>query len=80
MKSSRIPGFYKKTVEERRELLRRCIEFSDEDLSVLSSQEALPIETADKMIENVIGTFPLTFRIRIEFPNKRERLYYTYGS
>jgi hydroxymethylglutaryl-CoA reductase len=67
MKSSRIPGFYKKTVEERRELLREALEFSEDDLRVLSSQEALPIETADKMIENVIGTFPLPLGLGLNF-------------
>ncbi|WP_047986586.1 hydroxymethylglutaryl-CoA reductase, degradative [Ornithinibacillus californiensis] len=67
MKSSRIPGFYKKTVEERRELLREALEFSEDDLMVLSSHEALPIETADKMIENVIGTFPLPLGLGLNF-------------
>jgi hydroxymethylglutaryl-CoA reductase len=67
MKSSRIPGFYKKTVEERRELLREALEFEDNELNILSSQEALPIETADKMIENVIGTFPLPLGLGLNF-------------
>ncbi|HAM79509.1 hydroxymethylglutaryl-CoA reductase, degradative [Ornithinibacillus bavariensis] len=67
MKSSRIPGFYKKTVEERKELLREALELSEEDLGVLSSNEALPIETADKMIENVVGTFPLPLGLGLNF-------------
>lgn len=67
MKSSRIPGFYKKTVEERRELLQEALDFSDGELSALSSGEALPIETADKMIENVIGTFPLPLGLGLNF-------------
>ncbi|MFS0674927.1 hydroxymethylglutaryl-CoA reductase, degradative [Ornithinibacillus sp. 179-J 7C1 HS] len=67
MKSSRIPGFYKKTVEERRELVREALDLSEDDLSVLSSLEALPIETADKMIENVIGTFPLPLGLGLNF-------------
>jgi hydroxymethylglutaryl-CoA reductase len=67
MKSSRIPGFYKKTVKERRELLREALELSEEDLGVLSSNEALPIETADKMSENVVGTFPLPLGLGLNF-------------
>lgn len=67
MKSSRIPGFYKKTVEERRELLQEALNFSDGELSALTSEEALPIETADKMIENVIGTFPLPLGLGLNF-------------
>ncbi|WP_010099570.1 hydroxymethylglutaryl-CoA reductase, degradative [Ornithinibacillus scapharcae] len=67
MKSSRIPGFYKKTVEERRELLQEALNFSDDELSALFSEDALPIETADKMIENVIGTFPLPLGLGLNF-------------
>lgn len=67
MKSSRIPGFYKKTVKERRELLSQALELSEEDVQVLSSNEALPIETADKMIENVVGTFPLPLGLGLNF-------------
>lgn len=67
MRSSRIPGFYKRTVEERRELLQEALELSEDDLSVLTSQEALPIDTADKMIENVIGTFPLPLGLGLNF-------------
>ncbi|WP_047980540.1 hydroxymethylglutaryl-CoA reductase, degradative [Ornithinibacillus contaminans] len=67
MKSSRIPGFYKKTVEERRELLNETIGLTEDDLAVLSSRQALPIETADKMIENVVGTFPLPLGLGLNF-------------
>ncbi|SET81533.1 3-hydroxy-3-methylglutaryl-coenzyme A reductase [Oceanobacillus limi] len=67
MSSSRIPGFYNKNVEERRELLAKQHKISDEELNILNTKEALPIGTADKMIENVIGTFPLPLGLGLNF-------------
>ncbi|GAB3062907.1 hydroxymethylglutaryl-CoA reductase, degradative [Virgibacillus ainsalahensis] len=67
MKTSRIPGFYNKSVDERRELLKDLHTFSDEEMAALSSKESLPAETADKMIENVIGTFSLPLGLGLNF-------------
>ncbi|OZU87502.1 hydroxymethylglutaryl-CoA reductase, degradative [Virgibacillus indicus] len=66
MKTSRIPGFYKMTVEARRELLEEMHSFSNDDKEILS-KEALSTETADKMIENVIGTFSLPLGLGLNF-------------
>ena len=66
MKTSRIPGFYKMTVEERRALLEDMHTFFNEEKEIFS-REALPAETADKMIENVIGTFPLPLGLGLNF-------------
>ncbi|GAA0594232.1 hydroxymethylglutaryl-CoA reductase, degradative [Virgibacillus siamensis] len=67
MKTSRIPGFYNKTVEERRELLTAMESFTEDEMDILFSKEPLPTETADKMIENVIGTFPLPLGLGLNF-------------
>ena len=67
MKSSRIPGFYNMTVEERRELLAKLYTLSEDDVKSLYSNEPLSIETADKMIENVVGTFPLPLGLALNF-------------
>ncbi|MUK89332.1 hydroxymethylglutaryl-CoA reductase, degradative [Ornithinibacillus sp. L9] len=67
MNSSRIPGFYNKTVEERRELLANKNMLTDEDIESLFTSDPLPLETADKMIENVIGTFPLPLGLGLNF-------------
>lgn len=73
MNTSRIPGFYNKTVEERRELLKEIHAFSDEENADLSSTVPLSTETADKMIENVIGTYPLPLGLGLNFLiNKKE--------
>lgn len=67
MKSSRIPGFYNMTVEQRRELLTEICTLSEEDVNSLYRKEPLSIETADKMVENVIGTFPLPLGLALNF-------------
>ncbi|PAV28183.1 hydroxymethylglutaryl-CoA reductase, degradative [Virgibacillus profundi] len=67
MNTSRIPGFYNMTVEERRELLMDMHTFTEEEKAHFFSGEALPAETADKMIENVIGTFPLPLGLGLNF-------------
>ncbi|MFC3041759.1 hydroxymethylglutaryl-CoA reductase, degradative [Virgibacillus xinjiangensis] len=67
MKSSRIPGFYNKPMEERRELLAELAALNETETAVLSSGEPLPAATADKMIENVIGTFPLPLGLGLNF-------------
>ncbi|GGB35589.1 hydroxymethylglutaryl-CoA reductase, degradative [Virgibacillus dakarensis] len=67
MKTSRIPGFYNMTVEKRRELLASMQLFNDEQLNNLRKAESLPLGTADNMIENVIGTFPLPLGLGLNF-------------
>ncbi len=66
-KSSAISGFYKLTPAER---LRKVKEFSEltvEEASVLANTGSLPMETADRMIENVVGAFPLPLGIGVNF-------------
>jgi hydroxymethylglutaryl-CoA reductase len=60
-KSSRLPGFYKLSPEERLERVREIAGLGEDDLEVLRKTGSLDIGTASRMIENVIGTmeFPL---------------------
>src|SRR5699024_7769012 len=67
MKTSRIPAFHNMTVEERRALVAKMHTFSDEEINDLFSTEPLPVETADKMIENVVVTFPLPLGLGLNF-------------
>ena len=57
---SSISGFYKMSIEERRELLKKLGYLTDEDIQSLNSG-GLEISVAEKMIENVIGiiSYPL---------------------
>lgn len=65
--SSRIPGFYKMTIPERKTyLIERC-GLNQESADQLMSGDSLPEATADNMIENVIGTFGLPLAVGLNF-------------
>ncbi|MEJ8777760.1 hydroxymethylglutaryl-CoA reductase, degradative [Pseudogracilibacillus sp. ICA-222130] len=65
--SSRIPGFYKMTVEERKEHISTIFQLDDAAKSQLNDRVNLPENIADKMIENVIGTFSLPLGLGLNF-------------
>jgi hydroxymethylglutaryl-CoA reductase len=65
--SSRIPGFYKMTVQERKQHMIDLCKLDGEAASQLLQPISLPEETADHMIENVIGTFSLPFAVGLNF-------------
>src|SRR5699024_7073540 len=67
MTTSRIPGFYNMDVAERRKILTDMELFTDEETEYLFSKEPLKVETADNMIENVIGTYPLPLGLGLNF-------------
>lgn len=62
-KSSRIPGFHQMGLAQRIEVLKEFAELSDEDVSLLGKSAVLGMETAERMIENVVGTFELPLGI-----------------
>ncbi len=65
MKTSRLPGFYNLSIEERRKILKEFAELSEEEIKLL--ENSLTTELADKMIENVIGVFPLPLGVAVNF-------------
>jgi hydroxymethylglutaryl-CoA reductase len=67
VRSSRLAGFYRLSVEERREALREVCELSDEAMDALADGGALTEEAADHMIENVIGRFTLPLGLATNF-------------
>jgi hydroxymethylglutaryl-CoA reductase len=62
-KTSRIPGFHKFSVEERLKIVRDFAELTEDEVALLNKRGHLDIQTADRMIENVIGTFELPLGI-----------------
>ena len=68
MNDSRIPGLFKKRVAARLEVLveRGFIDSGDVRL-LLRSPGVLPLEVADKMVENVIGVFGLPMAVATNF-------------
>ena len=71
--SSEVPGFYKKKPSERLEYVKKFANLSDEETAAIGGYGALGEETANRMIENVVGTFPLPLGIAANFMvNKKE--------
>jgi hydroxymethylglutaryl-CoA reductase len=66
-RTSRIPGFYKLTVEERLRIVAEFAGLSEEEVELLRKYAALDRDTANRMIENVIGTFQLPLGIAVNF-------------
>jgi len=66
MTNSRIPGFYNLTIEERRAKLAEAADRTPEDLLPFTTG-GLSAESADHMIENVIGMYSLPIGIGLNF-------------
>ena len=67
MSSSRIPAFYRLTVEERRRKLAEALGLGPAELETLTAADALPLDVADIMVENAVGTFALPFGVALNF-------------
>jgi hydroxymethylglutaryl-CoA reductase len=65
--SSRFPQFYKKSMDDRLAVLADYANLTEEELSALSSQGALTLEQADKMVENAIGIYSLPLGLGLNF-------------
>ena len=66
-KSSAISGFYKLTPKERLSKVQEFAGLTDEEFTLIQNTGSLPMEVADRMIENVIGAFPLPLGIGVNF-------------
>ena len=64
---SRLPNFRTLTPSQRRTHIVNAASLTAEEEALLSKPDALSIERADGMIENVIGTFELPFAIAGNF-------------
>jgi hydroxymethylglutaryl-CoA reductase len=65
-RTSRFPEFYKKSVAQRRQYLHEQVGLSAEAQRYLQDG-TLPIDLADRMTENVIGTFALPLSLGLNF-------------
>jgi hydroxymethylglutaryl-CoA reductase len=65
--SSRLPGFYKDPVEERLETVAAAANLTDEEKAILGAAAGLDTDTADHMIENVVGLHSLPLGIATNF-------------
>ncbi|MFW2405805.1 MAG: 3-hydroxy-3-methylglutaryl-CoA reductase, partial [Gammaproteobacteria bacterium] len=68
MAGSRIPHFYKMSIDERVRAVHERGMLSDQDFESLVSGEAtLGVAAADKMIENVIGVLGMPIGLGLNF-------------
>lgn len=65
--NSRLKGFYKLTVEERRQLVTESCNLRPEQTAALANNGELNDDAADRMIENVIGTMSLPVGVATNF-------------
>lgn len=74
-KSSLISGFYKLSPKQRLSAVKEFADLTDEETELLQKTGCLPMDLADRMIENVVGAFPLPLGIGTNFlVNKRDYL------
>lgn len=67
MKTSSYSGFFKLSVDERRNEVAEFASLTEEEAAVLASADSLDMDKADHMIENVIGRFALPMGVAINF-------------
>ncbi len=66
MVSSRIPGFYKLSLDQRRRVTAERLDLTQVEMTSLDAG-GIDRDTADKMIENVVGAYTLPFALGLNF-------------
>jgi hydroxymethylglutaryl-CoA reductase len=64
-RTSRLPGFYKVTVQERRALVGEATGADPADIERSLDCGGLDAEVADKFVENVLGTYALPYGVTL---------------
>ena len=67
VKTSSISGFYKLSPQKRLALVKDFAGLSDEECALLQDTGSLPLDLADRMIENVIGAVAVPLGIGVNF-------------
>ncbi len=74
-RTSELSGFYKLTPKERVQFVKEFASLTEEEVEILQSPGALKLELANRMIENVVGAFPVPLGIAVNFLiNERDYL------
>jgi hydroxymethylglutaryl-CoA reductase len=75
VKTSHLSGFYRLSPKERIQLVKEFADLTDEEVACLQLTGSLDLDLANRMIENVIGAFPVPLGIAVNFLiNKRDYL------
>ncbi len=64
-RTSRLPGFYKITVQERRSAVSEATGTLVKDIERSLDSGGLDADTADKFVENVLGTYALPYGVAL---------------
>ena len=64
-RTSQLPGFYKVTVAERRTLVSEATGTPAHEIEKALHQGGLDADTADKFVENVLGTYSLPYGVTL---------------
>jgi len=67
IENSRLGGFYKLSVEERRAMLAEIAGLTPEQIEAWGATGELDEDAADRMIENVVGTYSLPIGVATNF-------------
>ncbi|HDJ89306.1 MAG TPA: hydroxymethylglutaryl-CoA reductase, degradative [Thermoprotei archaeon] len=67
VETSRLPGFYKLEVNDRLKKIAELTGLNEEEINMLRKYGNLPIDIADRMIENVIGTMAYPYAVAVNF-------------
>ena len=74
-RSSQVSGFYKLNPKERLQFVKDFANLTEEEAALLQNMGSLPLDLADRMIENVVGAIPIPLGIAVNFfINKRDYL------
>lgn len=74
-RTSRLPGFYKRTLAERADTVAAWADLTPDERAILTGERGLSGQQGDLMIENVVGTYALPLAVATNFlVNGREYL------
>jgi hydroxymethylglutaryl-CoA reductase len=65
--SSRLPGFYRRSLDQRLETVRGLANLTADEVLALRNAAGFGCESADRMVENAIGVFPLPLGLAANF-------------
>lgn len=66
-KTSKISGFYKQSPEERLKIVSEFSGLTEEESGCIGATGALSIDSADRMVENVIGIMEVPMGVAVNF-------------
>ncbi len=67
MTTTRIPGFYRLSTKERFDIVTKGRGLSEDEITYLSGDQALSMDLADSMIENVVGQIGIPVGVATNF-------------